>query len=138
MSSMAGCPRLWSRSNRVLARAPDHAVARARRDEILAAVEARRRQETVARDAAAVIEAAKQRFDAGEHAAAIALLEAFPHLILRSLARSTSSQRNAPRSTAGGTGGRTAKARRGRSGAVERARRLLERNEFARRCSGPR
>jgi hypothetical protein len=64
----------------VLTRAPDHAVARELRDQVRSAIEARR-QETIAREAAAAIEAANRRFDAGEHTAAVAMLEAFtsPH-----------------------------------------------------------
>src|SRR5260370_3158128 len=65
----------------VLALAPDHADARACRDEIEVALQVSRQKAATDRAARLAVEAARRQFDAGEHAAALALLEAInpPH-----------------------------------------------------------
>jgi hypothetical protein len=65
----------------VLAAAPDHIVARSRRAAIQAAIDAEEQQRAHERLASDAVSTARQRFDAGEHAAAIHLLDAFapPH-----------------------------------------------------------
>ncbi|HTK30186.1 MAG TPA: hypothetical protein VL309_11560, partial [Vicinamibacterales bacterium] len=64
-----------------LALFPDYGPARARRSEIEAALEARRRQEEHDRAAAAAVDAARTLFEAGDHAKALASLDALtpPH-----------------------------------------------------------
>jgi hypothetical protein len=63
--------------NEVLAQAPAHPDALARRQAIEAAIEAERRQQAWDQRAEAAVLVAQQQFEAGEHAAALAALESF-------------------------------------------------------------